>query len=346
MNTIQMTKLANCAGCGAKVGAGTLSKLLEGFQTHSDKNLLVGYDTSDDASVYKISDDLAIVQTVDFFPPIVDDPYIFGLIAATNAISDIYAMGGEPRLALNIMGISGKMDNQSVREVLRGGYEKAYEAGVIITGGHTIQDEEPKYGLAVTGFVHPKYFYKNCSAQIGDALILTKPLGIGIITTAAKAERINFSDTIYQNAIAQMCQLNDKACAIMKKYAVHSCTDITGFSLLGHALEMASGSNIALHFESNHIPVIEGVASLSKENFTPSGMQRNRSFAEHAVYAPNIEKHIQDIYFDPQTSGGLLIAVAQKDAFALQKELSQAIPCAKIIGYTQELTDKKIIITE
>ncbi|MGL4982208.1 MAG: selenide, water dikinase SelD [Treponemataceae bacterium] len=284
------------------------------------------------------------MQTLDFFPPIVDDPYTFGLIAATNAISDIYAMGAQPKLALNIMGVSGKMTDESTREVLRGGYEKAFEAGVIITGGHTIQDDEPKYGLSVTGFVHPDKFYKNCTAQTGDVLILTKPLGIGIITTAARAEKISIKDAIYQQAVTQMCQLNDKACAIMKKYCIHSCTDVTGFSLMGHSLEMAQSSNITVHFDSKSIPLITGVEELSKGGYTPGGMTRNRAFAEKFVNADKIEKHIQDIYFDPQTSGGLLIAVAEKDALKLHKELEENIPCAKIIGYAKEFEDYKIII--
>ena len=185
---IKMTKLAKCAGCGAKVGAGTLSQLLGGLPVHRDENLIVGYDTNDDACVYKVSDDLAIVQTLDFFPPIVDDPYTFGKIAAANALSDIFAMGAEAKLAMNILCVSTKMEREDVHELLRGGYEKVYEAGAVISGGHTIQGEEPKYGLSVTGFAHPEKFLKNSSAKEGDVLILTKPLGIGIIKTAAKAD--------------------------------------------------------------------------------------------------------------------------------------------------------------
>ena len=181
-NNVKLTKLASCAGCGAKVGAGVLAQLLGNLKVRSDPNLLVGFDKSDDASVYKISDDLALVQTVDFFPPIADDPYTFGAIAATNALSDVYAMGGEPKLALNIMAVPEKMPKDVVHEILRGGYDKAYEAGVIITGGHSILDEEPKYGLAVTGFVHPDRILTNSGAKPGDVLLFTKPIGIGVIT--------------------------------------------------------------------------------------------------------------------------------------------------------------------
>ena len=183
-NEVKLTKLARCAGCGAKVGAGVLAQLLERIRVHEDPNLLVGFDKSDDASVYKVSDDLALVQTVDFFPPIADDPYLFGQIAATNALSDVYAMGGEPKLALNLMCVPEKMPREAVHQMLRGGYDKVYEAGCLITGGHSIFDEEPKYGLAVTGFVHPDRILTNSGARPGDVLLLTKPLGVGILTTA------------------------------------------------------------------------------------------------------------------------------------------------------------------
>ncbi|MFR7646748.1 MAG: selenide, water dikinase SelD, partial [Butyricicoccus sp.] len=234
---VKLTKLAGCAGCGAKVGAGTLVHLLEGFRTHTDPRLIVGYDKSDDASVYVLDENTALVQTTDFFPPIVDDPFLYGQIAAANALSDVYAMGGEPKLALNIMCLAQSMDDHAVQEILRGGYDKAYEAGAIITGGHTIQGAEPIYGLAVSGFVHPKKVLTNSGAKPGDVLILTKPLGVGVLTTAAKADLVEKSvlDRIYR----QMAALNKSARDVMVKYPVHSCTDVTGFSLLGHSFEMA-----------------------------------------------------------------------------------------------------------
>ena len=185
---VKLTKLASCAGCGAKVGAGVLAQLLEGLQVHRDPKLLVGFDKSDDASVYQVAPDLALVQTVDFFPPIADDPYTFGQIAAANALSDVYAMGGEPRLCLNLLCVPKDMPQKAVHELLRGGYDKVYEAGALITGGHSILDDEPKYGLCVTGFVHPDRILTNSGARPGDVLLLTKPLGVGILTTAAKAE--------------------------------------------------------------------------------------------------------------------------------------------------------------
>lgn len=254
-NEIKLTKLASCAGCGAKVGAGTLCNLLAGFQTHYDANLLVGYDKSDDASVYRVSDELAIVQTTDFFPPIVDDPFMYGQIAATNALSDVYAMGGEPKLALNIMCIPEKMDKATVQEILRGGYAKAYEAGAIITGGHTIHGAEPIYGLAVTGFVKPENVWTNSGAQPGDVLLLTKPLGVGILTTAAKAGLVE--QELLDKLYVQMSTLNKYAHDVLVNYSVHACTDVTGFALLGHSLEMAQGSGVTVHLKAQTVPYHE-----------------------------------------------------------------------------------------
>ncbi len=332
---VKMTKLASCAGCGAKVGAGTLAKLLDGFQTHLDPNLLVGYDKSDDASVYYLDKDRALVQTTDFFPPIVDDPYLYGQIAAANAISDIYAMGGEPKLALNIMCVSDKMDSETVQQVLRGGYDKAYEAGLIITGGHTINGAEPIYGLAVTGFVHPDKVLTNSGAQPGDVLILTKPLGIGILTTAAKADMVE--QAVMDRIYGQMATLNKAARDIMVQYSVHSCTDVTGFSLMGHGYEMAQGSGVTLHIQSNQVPYHAEAYELAQMGFIPAGAYRNRDFAGPGVKnAGGISRALEDIFFDPQTSGGLLFALPKAEGEACLEELRRQIPGAAIIGYVTE----------
>ena len=245
---IKLTKLAKCAGCGAKVGAGILAQLLGDIRVRQDENLLVGFDKSDDASVYKVSDELALVQTVDFFPPIADDPYTFGQIAATNALSDVYAMGGEPKLCLNIMAVPESMPKEAVHDILRGGYDKVYEAGALITGGHSIYDDEPKYGLAVTGFVHPDKVLTNSGAKPGDVLFFTKPLGIGILTTAEKADLL--SEDGKALAIRLMTTLNKSARDVMVQYRVHACTDVTGFSFLGHASEMATGSDVQLEIDT------------------------------------------------------------------------------------------------
>ena len=318
-NEVKLTKLASCAGCGAKVGAGVLAQLLEGIRVHRDPNLLVGFDKSDDASVYKITDDLALVQTVDFFPPIADDPYTFGAIAATNSLSDIYAMGGEPKLALNVMAIPKDMPQDAVHQLLRGGYDKVYEAGALITGGHTIFDDVPKYGLCVTGFVHPDKILTNSGAQPGDVLFLTKPIGIGVLTTGAKAELTSDADMDF--AIQMMTTLNKAARDVMVKYRTHTCTDVTGFALLGHACEMAQGSNVELHLDVANIDLIPKALELARMGVLPEGMYRNRNFAEKHVDAGDVELAVQDLLYDPQTSGGLMIAVHPDDADAMFEEL-------------------------
>lgn len=343
-NEIKLTKLANCAGCGAKVGAGVLAQLLEGIQVNSDPNLLVGFDRSDDASVYKLSEELALVQTVDFFPPIADDPYTFGAIAAANALSDVYAMGGEPKLALNIMAMPKDMPKEAVHELLRGGYEKVYEAGALITGGHSILDEEPKYGLAVTGFVHPEKLLSNSGAQPGDVLFLTKPIGIGILTTAAKVDMV--SEETYAKALQQMMTLNKSARDVIVKYRVHACTDVTGFGLLGHACEMAQGSDVELQLRVDQIDLIPEALELATIGILPEGMYRNREFAEKYVDPGVVSLAKQDMLYDPQTSGGLLIAVHPEDADSLYEELQTAVLSAQRIGCVREYRGGKRIFLE
>ena len=329
-NDVKLTKLAKCAGCGAKVGAGVLAQLLDGIQVHRDPNLLVGFDKSDDASVYKVSDDLALVQTVDFFPPIADDPYLFGQIAATNALSDVYAMGGEPKLCLNIMAVPESMPKEAVHQLLRGGYDKVYEAGALITGGHSILDDEPKYGLAVTGFVHPDRVLTNSGARPGDVLLLTKPIGIGVLTTAQKAEMLS----VEGRALAEelMTTLNKNGRDAMVKYRVHACTDVTGFALMGHLLEMAQGSDLRAEVEVSAVDLIPEALEFARMGVLPAGMYRNRTFAEQWVDAGQTEIAVQDMLYDPQTSGGLLMAVDPADADALLAELKGTVPSAQRVG--------------
>ncbi len=330
MSDIKLTKLAKCAGCGAKVGAGTLAKLLDDIRVHTDPNLLVGFDKSDDASVYKVSEELALVQTVDFFPPIDDDSYIFGQIAATNALSDVYAMGGEPKLALNIMAVPEHLPKEAVHALLRGGYDKVYEAGAIITGGHSIFDDEPKYGLAVTGFVHPDKLLTNSGAKAGDVLFLTKPLGIGVLTAAQKAELLDEETSAFAKKL--MTTLNKSARDVMVQYRVHACTDVTGFGLMGHGLEMAQGSDTQLEIDTSKIDLIPASLEFASWGILPAGMYRNRNFAEEFVEAGEIELAVQDLLYDPQTSGGLLIAVHPDDADAMEEALKNAVPSAQRIG--------------
>ena len=340
---VKLTKLAGCAGCGAKMGAGTLAKMLEGFKAHSDPRLIVGYDKSDDASVYVLDDDTALIQTTDFFPPIVDDPYLYGRIAATNALSDVYAMGGEPKLALNILCAAEGMADETIREILRGGYDAAYEAGAIITGGHTIRGAEPIYGLAVSGFVHPKKVLTNSNAKPGDVLILTKPLGVGIITTGAKADMVEkeVMDRIY----AQMATLNKSARDIMVQYDVHSCTDVTGFALLGHSYEMAQGSECTIHIQADKVPYHAEALELASMGLVPAGAYRNREYAAAGVRVQGrISRAMEDILYDPQTSGGLLFALPEQEAEGCLAQLKAVIPNAAVIGYVSEQEDFDIIL--
>ena len=340
-NEVKLTKLAKCAGCGAKVGAGVLAQLLDGIKVHSDPNLLVGFDKSDDASVYKVSDDLALVQTVDFFPPIADDPYLFGQIAATNALSDVYAMGGEPKLCLNIMAIPADMPKEAVHDLLRGGYDKVYEAGALITGGHSILDEEPKYGLAVTGFVHPDKVLTNSGAKPGDVLLFTKPIGIGVLTTAAKADMASAESMELAHKL--MTTLNKSARDAMVKYRIHACTDVTGFGLLGHTLEMAQGSEVEVELDVESIDLIPEAVELARMGILPEGMYRNRAFAEESVDARKVELSKQDLLYDPQTAGGLLMAVEASDVVALFEELKGCVPSAQRVGTVREYRGGKRI---
>ena len=270
---------------------------------------------------------------MDFFPPICDDPYIFGQIAAANAMSDIYAMGGQPKLALNIMAVPTSMNKEHVHAILKGGYEKVYEAGALITGGHSIYDKEPKYGLSVTGFVHPDKIITNSGAREGDVLILTKPIGIGIITTAAKADMV--SEEGLQFVYCLMSTLNKSARDIMVKYNVHACTDVTGFGLMGHLLEMAQGSDKAAVVDTENIDYINEAKFLAQSGILPEGLYRNRSYAEGFVEPGNIKLSVQDMLFDPQTSGGLLIAVSPEDADMLFNELKGRVPSAQRIGHIE-----------
>ena len=301
----------------------------------SNPALLVGYDSSDDAAVYRVSDEVAVIETVDFFTPIVDDPYLFGQIAAANALSDVYAMGGEPKLAMNLLCVPNCLPKEDIRAILEGGHAKAVEAGCVIAGGHTIQGAEPIYGLAVSGFVHPKKVLTNSGAKPGDVLILTKPLGVGVLTTAAKADLVEKSvlDRIYR----KMAALNKAARDVMVKYPVHSCTDVTGFSLLGHSFEMAQGSGVSVHLRADDVPYHAEAYPLAEMGLIPAGAYRNRQYAEAGVCVKGkVSRTLQDLFYDPQTSGGLLFALPEQDAQGCLDELQQSVPEAKIVGYVTE----------
>ena len=283
--------------------------------------MLVGINTGDDAGVFRLSADLAIVNTVDFFTPIVDDPFTFGQISAANALSDVYAMGGMPRTALNIVcWPQTGLPTEMLSEILRGGTEKAREAGVVIVGGHTVADEEVKFGMAVTGVIDPRRIVRNVGAKVGDALLLSKPLGTGILMTAFK--RDSLSQGAYDAAVASMAMLNASAAAAMLRYDVHAATDVTGFGLVGHALKMAEGSGVTLVFEESDLPLLPGAIEMCRAGMIPGGGARNREYYGPSVrIADEVGDEIAHIAFDPQTSGGLLIAVPEEQALALLADL-------------------------
>ena len=290
-------------------------------------NVLVGYDTSDDAGVYRLSDELALVQTVDFFTPIVDDPFTFGAIAAANSLSDVYAMGGKPISSLSIVAFPGGADMEILGEILRGGLEKMREAGCAILGGHSVNDPEIKFGYAVTGTIHPGKIKANTGARVGDALVFTKAIGTGVIGTALK--RGIASEESVAAATASMLGLNKAACEAMLAYDVHGCTDITGFGLAGHAREMAVGSNVTLEIDTARVPLLPGALQAVEAGAVPGGLRNNRDFAECAVEsAPGMPEALLTLMFDPQTSGGLLISLPEPDADALCEDL----PAARRIG--------------
>lgn len=297
-----------------------------------DDNLIVGLDTSDDAAVYKLNDDLAMIQTLDFFTPIVDDPYTFGQIAAANSLSDVYAMGGEPKLAMNIVCFPNCLDPSILTEILKGGYDKVKEAGALVVGGHTVEDDEPKYGLSVTGFAHPSKILTNSNARPGDLLILTKPLGVGIINTAVKGELADKDS--YDEAVMVMATLNKYAKEAMDQVSgINSLTDITGFGLLGHGLEMAMASNVSIRIYHKNIPVIAKALEYAGMGLVPAGAYSNREYVGRRVLIDErVPKSMEDILFDPQTSGGLLISIEKDKADLLLDKLTKIPTKYAVVG--------------
>ncbi len=311
-------------------------------KVESDR-LIVGLDTSDDAAVYRLDENNAIIQTLDFFTPIVDDPYTFGQIAAANSLSDVYAMGGRPVLALNIVGFPNCLSTDVLAEILKGGADKVKEAGALLVGGHTIEDNEPKYGLSVMGTVNPNNVISNSSAKPGDVLILTKPLGIGILNTAIKADMLD--SKLIDKVVNVMASLNNIAAEGMIKVGVNSCTDITGFGLLGHAYEMAKGSNVSIIIDSSKVPVIDGAKEKAEMGLIPAGAYKNKKYIEKNISMDSsIPTYMEDILFDPQTSGGLLIAVEREKANELMEYYSKNLNSDfNIIGEVVDIDKDNIL---
>jgi len=311
----------------------------------TNANVLVGMEKADDAGVYKVSEDLAIIQTVDFFTPIVDNPYWFGQIAAANALSDIYAMGGVPKTAMNLVGFPLKqMDISILRQIIQGGLDKLKEADVVLLGGHSVEDNEMKYGLSVTGFIHPQHVVTKKKLNSGDRLVLTKPLGTGVINTAIK--RGIASEAITENISRMMAALNRTASEVMQQFSVQACTDITGFGLLGHLAEMVEDSGMALQLDSSQIPILPEAIEYAKMGMMPGGTFKNKEFRLGMIeFSSGVDPLIQDILFDPQTSGGLMICVKREQADELvSKLIEEGVAASKIIGEVISAPVEKIFV--
>jgi selenide,water dikinase len=297
-----------------------------------DPNLLVGLDVPDDAGVYKLTNDIALVQTVDYFTPVVDDPRMFGQIAAANALSDVYAMGGKPLTVLNIVGFPiTKLDPSILADILKGAGEKVQEAGALIVGGHSIDDQEPKFGMAVTGIVHPEKVWTNHGAKPGDVLILTKPIGIGIMTTAIKRDMLNEQEI--DLVTHTMAELNRKSAEVLMNYTIHACTDITGFGLLGHAKEMAAGSGVGMTLDKEKVPVLPRSYELAEQGIVPGGTIANHKWLLDCVDYGNLTQHEQYLLCDAVTSGGLFVSIPEAEAENCLKDLKdKGVEYASIIG--------------
>ena len=296
----------------------------------TNENVLVGFDTADDAGVYKLTPELALVQTVDFFTPIVDDPYTFGAIAAANSLSDVYAMGGKPISALSLLAYPANGDLDDLEQILKGGAEKIHESGCVILGGHSIADDEIKFGYSVTGTVHPDRVKANAGARAGDALVFTKRIGTGVITTALKREIAKESDV--QAAIDSMLTLNRRACEAMLAYDVRGCTDVTGFGLIGHAREMALGSGVTVEIDIAAVQFLPGALDYARQGALPGGLKNNREFASCAVEVTReIPAEVENLLYDPQTSGGLLISLPEADAAQLERKLPEAYRVGRVL---------------
>ncbi|HTB15217.1 MAG TPA: selenide, water dikinase SelD [Bryobacteraceae bacterium] len=334
-STPKLTGQVKAGGCASKLSPKILDQVLPRIPRVADPNVMVGFDTADDAGVYRLRPDLAIVQTVDFFTPVVDDPYTFGAIAAANALSDVYAMGGRPLTALSILAWPGSGEHEVLEQILKGGAEKIHEAGCVILGGHSVNDPEIKFGYAITGTVHPDRVKTNTGARPGDVLVFTKKIGTGVISTALK--RGIAKDEHVDGAIAQMLTLNRAAAEAIEHLNVHGLTDVTGFGLFGHAREMAIGSGVTLEIDSSLVRFLDGAIGYAEAGAFSGGLGNNREFVASCVEGSS---RFDDLFYDPQTSGGLLIALPEKDA----SELERSFPAAYRIGRVLERQKKPLRI--
>jgi selenide,water dikinase len=319
----RLTAHTKAGGCASKLAPGLLDRILKTIPPFADSRVLVGFDHNDDAGVYQLTPDLAIVQTVDFFTPMVDDPFTFGAIAAANALSDVYAMGGRPVCSLSVLACPASGDMDLIGQIVRGGAQKMREAGAAILGGHSVNDEELKFGYAVTGVIDPERVKTNGGARAGDALMFTKRIGTGVITTALKRGLARDEDV--QAAIASMLELNRAACEAMLGFETNGCTDVTGFGLIAHAREMALASEVTLEIEVDALQFLPGAQDYARMGAIPNGLKNNREFALDCVeYARTPEADVDSLLYDPQTSGGLLISMKEADAAAFERAYAKA----------------------
>ena len=343
MTGVRLTELVEAAGCAAKLPPESLAKVLADLPRLEDERLVVGFDASDDACVYDLGDGRGLVETTDFFPPMVDDPFLFGQVAAANALSDVWAMGGAPTLALNLLCFPNCLGIEVAGEILAGGADKCREAGCIVAGGHSINDHEPKYGLAVTGFVELDRLLASGGAHVGDALVLTKALGTGILTTAHKAELLD--DAGVRVATDSMTTLNKAAAEALRDLDAHAATDVTGFSLMGHGCEMAEASGVTLEVDATVVPVMARAREMARLGLIPAGAYRNRDFFGPRVsLAPGLPLDLADVLFDPQTSGGLLVALSEADAEAYVARLRDAGHPAARVGTVRPRGTASVIV--
>jgi selenide, water dikinase len=342
---IDLLQMVEYGGCSAKISPKQLEEILKYLPLPKDPNILVDIDTHDDAGVYKVNDDLALVLTTDFFPPVCSDPYEFGQIAAANSISDVYAMGGDPVLALNIMMFpAAKLPMDVYAEILKGGFDKATEAGVRIIGGHTIDDFPPKYGLAVVGYIHPEKLITNAGVRAGDSLILTKPIGTGVILAGHRLKMV--TDKVLNEALSLMKLLNKSGAAVMKKHDITGATDITGFGLAGHALKMAKASRVSLNINLKDVPLIGNSYQLIDDGCIPGASFRNLDYAEKDIdFTADLDYNLKMIAFDAQTSGGLLFSAPPQKVHRILEDLHNAgLTNSKVIGSASMQKEKLIYL--
>ncbi|HUJ30790.1 MAG TPA: selenide, water dikinase SelD [Candidatus Acidoferrum sp.] len=338
-SSVRLTQAVKAAGCAAKMSPSLLDSVLKRFPPPTDPNLLVGFETSDDAGVYRLTDEIALVQTVDFFTPIADDPYVFGQIAAANSLSDVYAMGGRPISSLSVLGFPAAGAPDTLEQILRGGLDKMNEAGCTLVGGHSIRDDELKFGYAVTGLIHPQHIWRNVGAKPGDVLILTKPVGTGVISTALKQGKAE--EPWVAASTASMTRLNRDAADALHEIevaddgnsSIHAVTDVTGFGLLGHAREMAVGSRVSMQIDPTRIAYLPGAIDAARAKFFSGGLKNNLEFVEGCVgFSASVPEEFRALLYDPQTSGGLLVSLAPAAADAAMPAFERRGVPARVIG--------------